>query len=76
VEVFVDAPLDIVEKRDPKGLYKKARAGVIQGKRSRIKFLYRLSNNYKISLASLPPTRAQKIPRYTLIHTNAQLKMP
>ena len=31
IEVFVDAPLDIVEKRDPKGLYKKARAGEIRG---------------------------------------------
>jgi adenylylsulfate kinase len=31
VEVFVDAPLDIVESRDPKGLYKKARAGEIKG---------------------------------------------
>lgn len=31
IEVFVDAPLEIVEKRDPKGLYKKARAGEIQG---------------------------------------------
>jgi adenylylsulfate kinase len=29
IEVFVDAPLDVVEKRDPKGLYKKARAGEI-----------------------------------------------
>lgn len=27
VEVFVDAPLAICEERDPKGLYKKARAG-------------------------------------------------
>ena len=27
VEVFVDAPLDVCEKRDPKGLYKKARQG-------------------------------------------------
>ncbi len=27
VEVFVDAPLDVCERRDPKGLYKKARAG-------------------------------------------------
>ncbi len=27
VEVFVDAPLDTAEARDPKGLYKKARAG-------------------------------------------------
>jgi len=29
VEVFVDAPLAICEERDPKGLYKKARAGII-----------------------------------------------
>ena len=29
VEVYVEAPLDICEKRDPKGLYKKARAGII-----------------------------------------------
>ncbi|RMH39678.1 MAG: adenylyl-sulfate kinase [Deltaproteobacteria bacterium] len=28
-EVFVDAPLDVCEQRDPKGLYKKARAGEI-----------------------------------------------
>ena len=31
VEVFVDAPLDVCEARDPKGLYKKARAGEIRG---------------------------------------------
>lgn len=29
VEVFVDAPLEVCEKRDVKGLYKKARAGEI-----------------------------------------------
>ena len=29
VEVFVNAPLAEAEKRDPKGLYKKARAGFI-----------------------------------------------
>ncbi len=29
LEVFVDAPLDVCEQRDPKGLYKKARAGSI-----------------------------------------------
>lgn len=29
VEVFVDAPLEVCEQRDPKGLYKKARAGSI-----------------------------------------------
>ncbi|KAH9937726.1 adenylylsulfate kinase [Amylocystis lapponica] len=30
IEVFVDAPLQVVEQRDPKGLYKKARAGEIR----------------------------------------------
>jgi adenylylsulfate kinase len=30
VEVFVDAPLEICEQRDPKGLYQKARAGEIR----------------------------------------------
>jgi len=30
-EVFVDTPLDLCEQRDPKGLYKKARAGEIKG---------------------------------------------
>lgn len=29
IEVFVDTPLEICESRDPKGLYKKARAGEI-----------------------------------------------
>ena len=33
VEVFIDAPLHVVEQRDPKGLYKKARAGEIKGPR-------------------------------------------
>ena len=31
VEVFVDAPLEVCEARDPKGLYKQARAGKIRG---------------------------------------------
>jgi bifunctional enzyme CysN/CysC len=30
LEVFVEAPLAVVEARDPKGLYKKARAGEIK----------------------------------------------
>jgi len=29
-EVFVDTPLEVCEQRDPKGLYKKARAGEIR----------------------------------------------
>lgn len=31
VEVFVDAPLEVCEQRDPKGLYRKARAGQLTG---------------------------------------------
>lgn len=31
VEVYADAPLAVCEERDPKGLYKKARAGEIKG---------------------------------------------
>jgi adenylylsulfate kinase len=31
IEVFVDTPMDVCETRDPKGLYKKARAGEIKG---------------------------------------------
>jgi adenylylsulfate kinase len=30
VEVYVDVPVEVAEKRDPKGLYKKARAGEIK----------------------------------------------
>ena len=30
IEVFVDTPLEVCEARDPKGLYKKARAGMIK----------------------------------------------
>jgi adenylylsulfate kinase len=30
IEVFVKVPLDVAEQRDPKGLYKKARAGEIK----------------------------------------------
>jgi adenylylsulfate kinase len=31
IEVLVDAPLEVCEARDPKGLYKKARAGELKG---------------------------------------------
>ncbi|MCL1049570.1 adenylyl-sulfate kinase [Shewanella abyssi] len=30
IEVFIDTPLEVCESRDPKGLYKKARAGEIK----------------------------------------------
>jgi adenylyl-sulfate kinase len=30
IEVYINAPLEVCEKRDPKGFYKKARAGLIE----------------------------------------------
>lgn len=30
IEIFIDTPIEICEMRDPKGLYKKARSGVIK----------------------------------------------
>jgi bifunctional enzyme CysN/CysC len=30
-EIFVDAPLELCERRDPKGLYARARAGKLEG---------------------------------------------
>ncbi|CAI8783964.1 sulfate adenylyltransferase subunit CysN [Pseudomonas serbica] len=30
IEIFVDTPLEVVEQRDPKGLYKKARQGALK----------------------------------------------
>jgi len=32
LEVWIDTPLELCEQRDPKGLYKKARAGLAEGK--------------------------------------------
>lgn len=31
IEIFCNCPLEVCERRDPKGLYKKARAGLIKG---------------------------------------------
>jgi adenylylsulfate kinase len=31
MQVFMDIPIDVCEQRDPKGLYVKARAGLIKG---------------------------------------------
>jgi len=31
LEVYVDAPIAVCESRDPKGMYKQARAGLIRG---------------------------------------------
>jgi len=49
IEIFVDAKLDICEKRDPKGLYKKARKGEIKNFTG-IDSLYEIPINPEIHL--------------------------
>lgn len=51
VEVFVNASLETCEKRDPKGLYKKARAGEIKGFTG-IDDPYEAPNNPELTLDS------------------------
>ena len=51
IEVFVDCPLEIAESRDPKGLYKKARAGEIKNFTG-IDDPYEMPNNPEIHLNS------------------------
>ena len=51
IEVFVDVPLDVAESRDPKGLYKKARAGEIKNFTG-IDDLYEAPNNAEVVLNS------------------------
>jgi hypothetical protein len=64
IEVYVDAPLAVLEERDPKGLYKKARAGEIKGDlifRGSIPML----TTKQTSPEYLPLTKHQKTPRST-----------
>ncbi|MFM1873514.1 MAG: hypothetical protein RL398_2936 [Planctomycetota bacterium] len=58
VEVFVDAPLDVCETRDPKGLYKKARAGGIPNFTG-ISAPYEAPENPEIHLRTADLTLAQ-----------------
>jgi len=49
IEVFVDVPLSVAEARDPKGLYKKARAGEIK-EFTGISAPYEVPNNPEIHI--------------------------
>ena len=51
IEVFVDASLEVCEQRDPKGLYKKARAGEIRNFTG-IDSIYEQPENADITLAA------------------------
>lgn len=64
IEVFVDASLEECERRDPKGLYKKARSGEIKG----------MSVSNENSLAFPLPTRPQTMQRSTSRQTRCRWK--
>ncbi|MCT8347316.1 adenylyl-sulfate kinase [Photorhabdus temperata] len=57
IEVFVDTPLEICESRDPKGLYKKARAGEIRHFTG-IGSAYEIPDNPEIYLSGQQPIEA------------------
>ena len=66
VEVFVDTPLEICEQRDPKGLYKKARAGEIKNFTG-ISDPYEAPTNAELVLAGgekSPPDLASEVVGY------------
>ncbi|MCD4752661.1 MAG: adenylyl-sulfate kinase [Anaerolineaceae bacterium] len=68
IEIHVDCPLEMCESRDPKGLYKKARAGEINNFTG-IDSLYEIPQNPEISLdtSKQPPQAcAQQVIEYLL----------
>lgn len=60
IEVFIDTPLDVCESRDPKGLYKKARAGEIKHFTG-IDSSYEVPNNPEIILDTSKNTLDQSV---------------
>jgi adenylylsulfate kinase len=60
IEVFIDTPLDVCESRDPKGLYKKARAGEIKHFTG-IDSSYEVPNNPEITLDTSKNTLDQSV---------------
>jgi adenylyl-sulfate kinase len=59
IEAFVDTPIEVCEQRDPKGLYKKARAGEIR-QFTGVSDVYEAPANPEVTLptASLSPAEA------------------
>jgi len=55
VEVFIDTPLEECERRDPKGLYKRARAGEIRGMTG-VDSPYEAPNNPEIHVRTMEHT--------------------
>jgi bifunctional enzyme CysN/CysC len=61
IEVFIDTPLEECERRDPKGLYKKARRGELP-KFTGVSDPYEPPDNAELTLQPAPPgVLAQKV---------------
>lgn len=55
LEVYVDTPLEVCEERDPKGLYRKARAGLIRNFTG-IESVYEAPENAELDLKTTDTT--------------------
>jgi len=78
LEVFVNTPIEICESRDPKGLYKKARAGEIKGFTG-IDDPYETPTNPEIDLKTddlSPEQSAGKLIEALITHRILQQKLP
>jgi len=64
LEVFVDTPLELCEQRDPKGLYRRARAGEIPNFTG-ISSPYQLPEHADIHLPTVELTTEQSVERVT-----------
>ena len=62
IEVFVDTPLEECEKRDPKGLYKKARAGEI-GYFTGISSPYEAPEDPEVAIDTINDSNEQSVAR-------------
>ena len=56
IEVFVNAPLEVCEQRDPKGLYAKARANETPGVHRRLRALRAARKTPNSNCAPTTPT--------------------
>jgi bifunctional enzyme CysN/CysC len=72
LEVFVDAPLELCEQRDPKGLYARARAGELAGLTG-VGAPYEAPANPDLVLGSDGETVEQEVERVMEILTSARL---
>ena len=76
IEVFVDAPIEVCEARDPKGLYKKARSGQLKNFTG-IDSEYQKPQNPEIVLESSkkpPEELADHVLEYLISKTKLQIR--